>query len=75
MLPPRDGMERHTFLRTVGKDRKDLRVLPKCRAAREVDVAGVLPQRTAALEAARERVAVSVKAAHHASSRRVTASR
>ena len=75
VLPPRDGMERLACRGTVGKDREDLRVLPKRRAAREVDVAGVLPQRTAALEAARERVAVPVKAAHHASSRRVTASR
>ena len=75
VLPLRDGVERLFCLRAVGKDGKDLRVLPKCRAAREVDVAGVLPQRTAALEAARERVAVAVKAAHHASSLRVTPSR
>ena len=75
MLPLRDGMERFAYRSAVGKDRKDLRVLPECRAAREVDMAGVLPQRTAALEAARERVAVPVKAAHHASFLRVTASR
>lgn len=75
MLPLRDGMERFAYRGTVGKDCEDLRVLPKRRAAREVDVAGVLPQRTAALEAARERVAVPVKAAHYASFLRVTASR
>ena len=75
VLPPHDGMERLACRGTVGKDREDLRVLPEGCAAREVDVAGVLPQRTAALEAARERVAVPVKAAHHASSLRVTASR
>ena len=39
----RDGMERLACRGTVGKDREDLRVLPECRAAREVDVAGVLP--------------------------------
>ena len=75
MLPLRDGMERFAYRSAVGKDRKDLRVLPKRRAAREVNMTGVLPQRTAALEAARERVAVPVKAAHHASFLRVTASR
>lgn len=71
----RDGVQRHTFLRAVGKDRKDLRVLPERRAAREVNMTGVLPQLAAARKAARERVTVSVKAAHHASSLRVTPSR
>ena len=68
-------MERLTCRGAVGKDREDLRVLPKCRAAREVNMAGVLPQLAAARKAARERVAVPVKAAHHASFLRVTASR
>ena len=76
VLPLRSSVERLVYRCAVGKDRKDLRVPAERRAAREVNVAGVLPQPAAALKTARERVTVPVKAAQHqASSRRVTASR
>ena len=75
VLPLRDGVERGACFAAVGKHGEDLRVLPEGRAARKIDVAAVLPQTLAGGHAARERVAVAVKAAHHASSRRVTVSR
>ena len=71
----RDGVERGACFAAVGKHGEDLRVLAEGRAARKIDVAAVLPQTLAGGHAARERVAVAVKAAHHASSRRVTVSR
>ena len=75
VLPLCNGIERLVYRCAVGKYGKDLRVLPEGRAACEIDMAGVLPQTLAGGHAARERVTVAVKAAHHASSRRVTASR
>ena len=75
VLPLCNGIERLIYRCAVGKHGEDLRVLPEGRAACEIDVPGVLPQAFAGGHAARERVAVAVKAAHHASSRRVTASR
>ena len=75
MLPLRDGVERGACFAAVGKHGENLRVLAEGCAARKIDVAAVLPQTLAGGHAARERVAVAVKAAHHASSRRVTVSR
>ena len=74
-LDGKDPDALHVFLSDEDGIAAYLRVLPEGCAAREIDMAGVLPQPLAGDHAARERVAVAVKAAHHASSRRVTASR
>ena len=75
VLPLCNGIERLICRCAVGKHGEDLRVLPEGRTACEIDVAGIFPKPLAGGQTARERVAVAVKAAHHASSRRVTASR
>ena len=75
VLPLCNCIERLVYRCAVGKHGENLRVLSEGRTACEIDVAGVLPQAFAGGQTACERVAVAVKAAHHASSRRVTASR